>query len=138
MTEKWALKFEKAETSQTLSVGSLAVTSGIISTISRMGSYGYAVLENYAEEEESWYDPVQTGSNLYIRSVDSSYQDDEKAYIDLSVFYEPKQIDNNLYIRSIASVWTDGNAANIDTAFFLEPVQEDNNLYIRQDIFGGE
>lgn len=131
MTEKWALKFEKAETSQTLSVGSLAVTSGIISTISRMGSYGYAVLENYAEEEESWYDPVQTGSNLYIRSVDSSYQDDEKAYIDLSVFYEPKQIDNNLYIRSIASVWTDGNAANIDTAFFLEPVQEDNNLYIR-------
>lgn len=100
--------------------------------------FSHAVLENGAKPKETWYDPVQTGSNLYIRSVDSSYQDDEKAYIDLSVFYEPKQIDNNLYIRSIASVWTDGNAANIDTAFFLEPVQEDNNLYIRQDIFGGE
>lgn len=88
--------------------------------------------------EESWYDPVQTESNLYIRSVASSWQDAEKLSIDLSVFYEPKQTGNDLYLRSVDSLWTDGGSANIDTAFFLEPVQEGSNLYIRQDIFGGE
>lgn len=90
------------------------------------------------EPEESWYDTVQTGSNLYIRSVWLSYQDRDKVFIDTTVWYEVIRDGSNLYIRSADSVWTDGDSANIDTEFFLEPVQDGNNLYIRQNIFGGE
>lgn len=85
-----------------------------------------------------WYGPVQNGSDLYIRSVWSSYQDRDKAFIDLDEWYEAIQDGSNLHIRSVDSVWTDGDSANIDTAFFLEPIQEESNLYIRQDFFGGE
>lgn len=106
-----------------------------ISVISKMLSGCVVALSFDPGTPSEWYDPVQTGSNLYIRSVDSSWQDGEKAYIDLSVFYEPKQEESGLYIRSAYSVWTDGGSANIDTDFFLEPVQEGSDLYIRQNIF---
>lgn len=89
-------------------------------------------------EAPVWFAPVQTGSDLYIRSVWLCWHDGGRGYMDMPVFYEPKQAGSDLYIRSAGAVWTDGNAANIDTAFFLEPVREGSDLYIRQDIFGGD
>lgn len=104
MTEKWALKFEKAENSQTLSFGSLAVTSGSISTTSRMGSYGYAVLENYAEEEIDWLDPIRTVNDLYIRQVYNPWRKNEVAYLDAELWFPPIRIGDNLHIRSEGSM----------------------------------
>lgn len=104
MTEKWALKFEKAENSQTLSFGSLAVTSGSISTTSRMGSYGYAVLENYAEEEIDWLDPIRTVNDLYIRQVYNTWRKNEVAYLDAELWFPPIRIGDNLHIRSEGSM----------------------------------
>jgi hypothetical protein len=88
--------------------------------------------------EESWYDPVQTGSDLYIRSAWTFWRDGDEGNIDLPEFYKPRQEDDDLYIRSVHTVWIDRDGANIDTAYFLEPIREGNNLHIRQDIFGGE
>lgn len=104
MTEKWALKFEKNENSQTLSVGSLAVTSGSISTTSRMGSYGYAVLENYAEEEIDWLDPIRTVNDLYIRQVYNPWRKSEVAYLDAELWFPPIRTGDNLHIRSEGSM----------------------------------
>ena len=90
------------------------------------------------QPEEKWYEPVQTGDDLYIRSSWLFWQDGSKGHMDTDIWYEAIRSGGNLYIRSVHALWTDGGSANIDTAFFLEPVQAGSDLYIRQNIFGGE
>lgn len=81
--------------------------------------------------EESWYDPVQTGSNLYIRSAWLFWRDGDKGHIDTDVWYEVIRDGSNLYIRSVDSSWQDDEKAYIDLSVFYEPKQTDDNLYIR-------
>ena len=50
----------------------------------KIGCNSYAVMENGAESEDGyWYDPVQTGSNLYIRQT---YEDPIQTGADLDIF----------------------------------------------------
>lgn len=49
--------------------------------------------------ESAWYDPVQRGSDLYIRSAYSSWTDGSKLNIDTAFFLEPVQEGSNLHIR---------------------------------------
>ena len=83
------------------------------------------------QPEESWYDPIQTGSDLYIRSAWMFWRDGGKGYIDTDVWYEVVHEGNNLYIRSVGSFWRDGEEGNIDLSEFYKPRQEDGGLYIR-------
>lgn len=83
------------------------------------------------EPGERWYEPVQTGSNLYIRSAWLFWNDGDKGYIDTDVWYEVIREGSNLYIRSVDYSWKDAEKAYIDLSVFYEPKQKDNNLYIR-------
>ena len=79
-----------------------------------------------------WVDPVQTGSNLYIRSVWSSWRDADGLQIDTREFYAPIRDGSNLYIRSAWNSYQDRDKANIDTAdVFYRPHQSGSDLYIR-------
>lgn len=84
-----------------------------------------------AEPEIMWYDPVQTGSNLYIRSVWLFWHDRDMGYIDVVEFYPPVRNGNDLYIRSAWNSYQDQGNACIDMDVFYTPVQTDDNLYIR-------
>lgn len=83
------------------------------------------------EPGERWYEPVQTGSNLYIRSAWLFWNDGGKGHIDTDVWYEVIREGSNLYIRSVDSSWQDAEKTYIDLSVFYEPKQKDNNLYIR-------
>ena len=111
-----------------------AVQSMAVRAKAKAKSYAVAALD-FIIPEKDWYDPVQSGSNLYIRSVGLFWRDGKKGYIDVAEFYPPVREGSNLYIRSADRFWTDGSSGNIDTDVFLEPVQDGSNLYIRQNIF---
>ena len=85
--------------------------------------------------EPDWYDHVQTGSNLYIRSAWNFWHDGNAGHIDTDVWYEVIQDGSNLYIRSVDSSWQDGKKAYIDLPVFYEPKQNGGNLYIRSADF---
>lgn len=92
----------------------------------------FAALSNEGEEpEESWYDPVQTGSNLYIRSAWLFWNDGSKGYIDADIWYEVIREGSNLYIRSVDSSYQDREQVFIDLSLWLSPVQDGENLHIR-------
>ena len=65
-----------------------------------------AVLSFYKEEPENgWYDPVQTGTNLYVRSAYPQWQEANNVHLDSGgVFEEPVQTGTDLYIRSNESM----------------------------------
>ena len=83
------------------------------------------------QPEESWYDPVPTGSGLYIRSAWMFWRNGADGHIDTDVWYDPVQTGNNLYIRSAWMFWRDGGEGYVDTDVWYEVVHEGNNLYIR-------
>lgn len=80
---------------------------------------------------EKWYDPVQTGNDLYIRSAWLFWYDGDKGHIDTAVWYEVIRKGNNLYIRSVDSSYQDREQAFIDLPLWLSPIQEGENLRIR-------
>lgn len=96
----------------------------------------YAAISFYGvTPEPGWYDPVQTGSDLYIRSAYLFWQEDGNGYF-TEVFFKPVRIGDDLYIRSVQSIWTEGNEANIDTDVFYTPIQTDGDLHLRSvDLF---
>lgn len=93
-------------------------------------SNGVAML-TFIIPEKDWYDPVQVGSNLYIRSAWLFWRDGDKGYIDVAEFYTPVQTGDNLYIRSAWFSYQDQDGAFIDTDVFYAPVQAGDDLYIR-------
>ena len=66
----------------------------------------YAALSFYEpESEETWWDPVQTGTNVYIRNAYPQWQEGTNVHLDSGgVFYEPEQSGTNVYIRSADSL----------------------------------
>lgn len=62
-----------------------------------------AVLSFYSEEpEDGWYDPVQTGNSIYIRSIHPQWQDGNVVHVDSGgVFYDAEQTEISVYIRSV-------------------------------------
>ena len=84
-----------------------------------------------APVEPDWYDHVQTGSNLYIRSAWHFWNDGDAGHIDTDVWYEVRRDGSNLYIRSVDSSWQDGEKAYIDMPVFFAPKRNGNDLYIR-------
>lgn len=80
--------------------------SGLIGSVPTSGVLHLEDLRGHAggyvkmAEVGEWADPIQTGSNLYIRSAYSSHQEQNNVVIDHYVFYEPIKTGNNLYIRS--------------------------------------
>lgn len=92
-------------------------------------SKAVATLDFWKEVFE-WIDPIQTGSNLYIQSVWSSWSEADKAYIDVAEFYAPVKDGSNLYIQSAYRAYSDGDKGYIDTDVYYEPVQTGSNLFI--------
>lgn len=84
--------------------GELSFATGMKYASVKIACNSYAVMENGAESEDGyWYDPVQTGSNLYIRQT---YEDPIQTGTDLDisyVFFEPVVDGSNLHIISAAS-----------------------------------
>lgn len=128
-------------------VGNITVRGGYSGLIGSVPTSGVLYLENlrgYAggyvkiAEVTGWADPIQTGSNLYIRSVYDSYQDRTNVSIDLGEFYAPFKDGTNLHIRSVYSSYQDQTEVCIDTDIFYKPIRTGSNLHIRSDIFGGE
>ena len=78
-----------------------------------------------------WYDPEQTGSNLYIRSVWSSWSDAGNLQIDTVEFYAPVRDGSDLYIRSAWFSYQDQNEVSIDLDVFYKPVKTGSDLYIQ-------
>lgn len=79
-----------------------AVQSLAVRSKAKAKSYAVAALE-FTIPEKDWYDPVQAGSDLYIRQT---YEDPlhEGTNLDISeVFFEPVQTGSNLHIISLAS-----------------------------------
>lgn len=56
------------------------------------------------EPEETWYDPVQNGTDLYIRNAYPQWQEDANVHLDGGVFYQAEQTGTNIYIRSTESL----------------------------------
>lgn len=82
-----------------------AVLGGAFSGESRAKAKSYAVAAmEFILPEKDWYDPVHTGSDLYIRQT---YEDplQEGTNLDISeVYFEPVQEGSNLYIISGVSL----------------------------------
>lgn len=95
-----------------------------------------AALELEGEVFVEWV--TQDGSDLYIRGVWFSWNDDENLQIDTLEFYPHIQTGSNLYIRSAWDSYQDQAEVNVDLDVFYKPIQTESNLYIRSDIFGGE
>lgn len=92
----------------------------------------HATLSFYQiQPEEIWFDPIQNGSDLYIRSAWLFWNDGDKGHIDTDVWYEVIREGSNLYIRSVDSSYQDREAAFIDLSLWLSPIQEGENLRIR-------
>lgn len=70
------------------------------------GTNVHAVLSFWEPEpEETWYDPVQTGNRLYIRSAYPQWQEGNTVHLDSGgVFYNPVQTGGRVYIRSIGNL----------------------------------
>lgn len=59
----------------------------------------------FESTKETWYDPVQNGNRLYIRSAYPQWQEGTNVHLDSGgVFYEPEQTGANVYIRSADSL----------------------------------
>lgn len=123
-------KIESTTKSDSYTDGNLSFTNGRTSSTTKVYSFSISVLENGAEPEDDWLDPIRTGNDLYIRSAYLFWQQDKRGYF-TTVFYEPVQIGSDLYIRSAHSIWTENDEANIDTEVFYTPVQSNGDLYIR-------
>ena len=55
--------------------------------------------------KETWYDPVQNGTDLYVRNAYPQWKEDTNVHIDSGgVFYEAEQTGINVYIRSAESM----------------------------------
>lgn len=64
-----------------------------------------SVLSFYTPEpEQTWYDPEQTGTNIYIRNAYPQWQEDANVHLDGGVFYQAEQTGTNIYIRSTESL----------------------------------
>ena len=67
-------------------------------------SYAVAALD-FILPEKDWYDPVQNGSDVYIRSAHPQWQEDSNVRLDSGgVYYDPVQEGTNVYLRSVDSV----------------------------------
>jgi hypothetical protein len=66
---------------------------------------------------ETWYDPVRTGSNLHIRSVYNLYDEDTNIHIG-NKFLEPKQEGTNLHVKSVYTQHQEGDTLNIGSVFY--------------------
>ena len=77
-----------------------------------------------------FFPPVQTGSNLYIRSAWVSWSEDANLNIDITLFYSPVQTDNNLHIQSAYKSYADGNDGYIDMDVYYPPKQTGSDLFI--------
>lgn len=89
-----------------------------------------AILSFYSVEPE-WFEPVQRGSDLYIRSVYRASEKDGGLYIDVFVWYNPIQEGSDLYIRQAFDVWQQNENLNIETEVFFVPEQRGSDLYIK-------
>lgn len=57
------------------------------------------------ESGDTWYDPIQTGTEVYIRSAYPQWQEGTEVRLDSGgVFYEAEQTGTEVYIRSIDSM----------------------------------
>lgn len=110
----------------------------------------YAMLTLTRAETQDWYDPVQDGNDLYIRSAFVFWREGENGSF-IPVFFEPVQDGSDLYITSAYPFWQEEENGNfVDNV--NEPVQTDGDLYIQsanslwvekaiddeQNILGGE
>lgn len=110
----------------------------------------YAMLTLTRPETQDWYDPVQDGNDLYIRSAFVFWREGENGSF-IPVFFEPVQNGSDLYITSAYPFWQEEENGNfVDNIH--EPVQTDGDLYIQsasslwvekaiddeQNILGGE
>lgn len=92
----------------------------------------HAVLSFYqAQLEETWFDPVRNGSDLYIRSIWKFWRDGDRGYIDVDIWYEPVRSGSDLYIRSVWNSYQDRDMLFVDTAVWYETIREGSNLRIR-------
>ena len=63
-------------------------------------SHILAELDVIHNEKDTWWDPVQSGSNLYIRSAYPQWQENTNVHLDSGgVWYDPVQNGTDLYIR---------------------------------------
>lgn len=70
------------------------------------GTNVHAVLSFWEPEpEETWYDPVQNGTDLYVRNAYPRWKENANVHLDSGgVFYEAEQTETNVYIRSAESL----------------------------------
>lgn len=54
---------------------------------------------------KTWYDPVQNGTDLYVRNAYPQWKEDANVHLDSGgVFYEAEQTETNVYIRSKGTI----------------------------------
>ena len=60
---------------------------------------------SFPGEDIGWYDPVQNGTDVYIRSAYPQWQEGSEVHLDSGgVFYEAEQTGSDVYIRSVDSM----------------------------------
>lgn len=120
-------------------VGSI-VRGGCSSLIGSVPTSGVLYLENLCghaggyvkmAEVTGWADPIQIGSNLYIRSAWISWNDGDNLHIDIPEFYVPVREGSNLHIRTVWFSYKDQSEVCIDTDIFYKPEKSGSNLHIR-------
>jgi hypothetical protein len=105
------------------------IDSDSLKILSSNKSYGYSILE-LDEKIKTWWDPVQTGTNLYIKSVYSAISSNDNIYIG-NKYIEPVQKDSDLYIKSALYVSQIGSSIDLGI-ISSDVIQEDSNLYIKK------
>ena len=85
---------------------------------------------NLTVQEDNWIAPVQTGSDLYIRSVYDAQQSGDNLHIGEMVFTDPVQTGDSLHITSVYAAVQSGSNLHIGKAAFDAPVQTGDGLHI--------
>ncbi|MBO5159640.1 MAG: hypothetical protein J6B94_08655 [Lachnospiraceae bacterium] len=83
----------------------------------------------FESTKETWYDPVQNGTDLYIRNVYVQHEEDENVHIGHK-FFDAEQSGSNLYIRSTYAQNQNQSDVNVGLVYH-EPEQTETNVYIR-------
>lgn len=83
---------------------------------------------NLTVQEDSWIEPVESGADLYIRSVYAAVEAGDNLYIG-NAFREPVESGSDLYIRS--TYYTEEAGSDLYLCGrWRTPVTSDSNLYI--------
>lgn len=84
--------------------GTLSLANGNTKSIVVANTRYLALIENYAEEEIDWLDPIRNNNDLYIRQVYNPWDKNAILYLDSELWYPPIRTGTNLYIRSEGSI----------------------------------